>query len=429
MASTVDSEAVFVGRALAMGVPQPAVDSILQAGYRSMNAFAFSANWVPGAVDDTPFVNAVALMLGAAPDGFTLSSLRRLFFESYTLSASELRARIERTDESTPRRLPVPERLARYTQQVLQLPGLVLRDELEPSNALVDATCQQHEDNMLAWLPWESLTKRSQELVGCKRDPELRVDASGAVRLGSQVAPPLASLGSDLRIKYALQRRGLAYGQARLLDFALHDRWVERLICLVLRPPPVGYSQVDWAQACRADKELWHLMAEMCRSGIQALPDGTLPLNAAITACSLDPAVTHLLQPLPTARQGTSSTPASSSVTSLANSPSLSALRKQRKLASQARKAAAVAAPPPAAPQNWANTAPGKGKGKAKGAGKGAKTMLSTGPHGRICWGFNGAAGCQNPTSGTPPSCARGVHMCAKPGCGQLHSMVMCPLP
>ena len=45
MAGTVDSEAVFVFRALSMGVPQPAVDAILQAGLRSMNSFAFSAYW------------------------------------------------------------------------------------------------------------------------------------------------------------------------------------------------------------------------------------------------------------------------------------------------------------------------------------------------------------------------------------------------
>ena len=119
--------------------------------------------------------------------------------------------------------------------------------------------------------------KAPQELGNVKRDPTLKVDASGAIRLGSQPQATTTSLATDLRIKYALQRRGLALSQARLMTFGIHDQWVERLLRLVMRPPPAGYSQVDFAQVALADKELWSLMGERCRSGIQPRPDGSYP--------------------------------------------------------------------------------------------------------------------------------------------------------
>jgi hypothetical protein len=36
--------------------------------------------------------------------------VRRLFFESYTLAAADLRARVDRRDEDAPRKLALPER-------------------------------------------------------------------------------------------------------------------------------------------------------------------------------------------------------------------------------------------------------------------------------------------------------------------------------
>ena len=45
--------------------------------------------------------------------------------------------------------------------------------------------------------------------------------------------------------------------------------------------------------------------------------------------------------------------------------------------------------------------------------------------NGRICWGYNLKSGCNAKTSGKPPKCSRGIHVCAN--CKKAgHSVVVC---
>ena len=107
-----------------------------------------------------------------------------------------------------------------------------------------------------------------------------------------------ADLGSDLLLRYALTRRGLALDQANLLRFRLHDSWVERLMEVRHTAPPPGYSPVTHQQILSADRKLFVKVAEATREGVQLQATGR-PIDLIWDNMCNHPDVAHLLQPLP----------------------------------------------------------------------------------------------------------------------------------
>jgi hypothetical protein len=227
--------------------------------------------------------------------------------------------------------------------------------------------------------------------------------------------PAPAQLDSDYRLRLALQRRALAYDQAGLCTYATLELWNAKLMRSLMAVPPSGYSKVNVEQLIRADMALFRLAQERSRAGIKARPDGTLPLDAIITALATDPEVTFYLLPLPVgAAHRTSSAPQHAAAPSGATQPTRSALKRQHQREAWQKKPAPV---PRAEP-------PGKGKGKGKGtppaALKGALMALPDG--GRICWGFNlntcAESAAPDIAHGNRLACHRGAHVCARCGKG-----------
>jgi hypothetical protein len=159
MAGALDSVAVFKARCTDVGLLAHDTTNLGTAGLDTVAGFAFSCNYVPGAADDAAFVTMVTTVnQGVDPPTRMLSSMRRLFFECYSLAAAEVRSRAERCEDSPVRKLAGPERLNRYDVLQLRLQGLLLEDDLEPSNAIVDYISQMVEDNQIRYF---SLEKRS----------------------------------------------------------------------------------------------------------------------------------------------------------------------------------------------------------------------------------------------------------------------------
>ena len=115
-----------------------------------------------------------------------------------------------------------------------------------------------------------------------------------------------AELGTDLLLRYALTRRGLALDQANILEFALHDSWVEKLLEVKHTAALPGYSAVQYTQLLNADRRLFTKLAELTRSGIQVDGAGR-PLDAVFSAATEHPEAQLLIQPLPS--PGVSSNP------------------------------------------------------------------------------------------------------------------------
>jgi hypothetical protein len=321
---------------------------------------------------------------------------------------AELKSKIERTDEGPVRKIPIAERAARYQAQQRKLRGMVLEDELECSDALVDEAMAQFEENRRRYIAWERCTKRNNELRGIKKETSFQTTSQGLLKATSAPVEARANLASDLLLKSALQRRGLAYDQANLLEFDLHNLLVEKLFKCRLKEQPHGYAQISYAQLHDADVALFHFLADHCRSGI--VPDalGVRPLDTAIRLAMVDPEVVQLLLPLPS--HSSSHKRAAPGIEAQSTDQPSNASKNAGKAANKAK--------PKQKPK-------GAGKGKAKNDKKGKSARLPAGLEGAsvtpggvsICFNFNFKK-C------TSAPCAKGEHVCTK--CFGPHAFMDC---
>ena len=293
-----DSEAVFENRATEIGLDAE-IGRAKTLNVASFGKFAFAANYTPGQADETPLLQLMARVCGVDPaPADRIPLVRRLFFESYTLAAADLRSRLETREDDQPRKLAQAERAARYTAQAARLTGLDLVGELEPSHGLVDLVFQFVEENQIKYIRWEQCTKRDQELMGLKHDPLWKPDSQGVIREVRVQAEIKADTSSDLRLKYALQRRSLALDQARLVDYEKMEKWSSVLLESYSKSPIDGYRRVTIEQIQHADMELFKMLIKRTRNGIRPV-GGVARWETALEAVIASPEVRLHLQPLP----------------------------------------------------------------------------------------------------------------------------------
>jgi hypothetical protein len=294
-----DSEAVFASRALEIGLTRDEIATITRLGWSTYGKLAFASNCTPGQADERPVLELAAAITGRTPPpADRLPLVRRLVFESYTLAAAELRTRMERKEDDGPRKLTQAERAERHSSQAARLTGLDLTGEMEPSHTLVDAIFQMMEDNQLKYVRWEQCTKRDQELMGLKVDPTWKPDSNGVIRETRVREELKADVSTDLKLRFALQRRSLAFDQARLVDYDRFEKWTQILLEAYTASPPECYKKVSIEQVQHADIEMFKYLMKETRNGIRF--NGQLnPLEEAIRRALTAPEIRLHLQPLP----------------------------------------------------------------------------------------------------------------------------------
>ena len=113
------------------------------------------------------------------------AKLRRLFLESYTMTASDLKRASEATDTEQSRKLPPQEMNARLEILQAKLLPLKIQDRLEPSQSLVGLAIQMVEEQRVHYISWAQCTTRAQEINAIKEVVGLRVwqpDRSGTIK-------------------------------------------------------------------------------------------------------------------------------------------------------------------------------------------------------------------------------------------------------
>jgi hypothetical protein len=424
---SIDSEAVFADRVHTLRLSAH-LSRFTELGWLTYADLAFSTSYVPGQGDDARFLTDVALRgLGDAAHK-DLAGLRRLFFEAFSLAAADLRRKVEVGADDAPRKVPAAERHERRVQVERRLLGLSLTGELDISNRLLDSVIQMAEDNVLRYIPWEECTARTMEMYGHKRDNALATGADGSVKLVCVERAIFANTDNELRVQFALKRRGLALEMADLADYLVHDKLVDKLLAALLRDVPVGHRRVDLAQIERADREAFRLMAQVTRAGIRRSGAEGRPLDLALAAVLDDPDFRTALQPL----QGAGKRPPADA--GLADHAEKKPSRMTRKAAFLKLQSLQNGGVGDRRDVKGNSKGKGRGKGSGKGIGKDGATMpnelsgmLGSVPGGpRICWDYNLARGCSNAPPGTD-ECPRGVHICCRPGCGGNHSLQDCP--
>jgi hypothetical protein len=232
---------------------------------------------------------------------------RRLYFECFTSVQAELKLRLERTEDTPPRRLAVPERSARYDIQQAKLGGLVLRGELECADSLVDEAISQFDDNRLRFIRWERCLKKEAELDGAKKDTAILPNSQGFLKTTSIDLPPEADTSTELLLRFALTRRGLAYDQANLIEYANHELWVTKLFTIRLREAPPDHQRVSLSQLLAADKAFFCRLCEQTRPGIVPTQAGQRPLDLVFAATMCEQEIVQLIMPLSSPSSSSSS--------------------------------------------------------------------------------------------------------------------------
>ena len=427
--SSLDSVAVFAKRLeeLKLGAY---FNEFTALGWDSMGSFAFSCAFSPGQADDSSFINEVVVPLLTDPAHVLKPQLRRLFFEAYTLAALDVQRRASPTEDmEKPKKLPAPERLSRLRVLKARLKGLVIAEELEPSDALIDKFNAQKEDGNLRFVPWSELTRRDDEIKSVKKTKSFETDSSGRLKVGEEQVEAPADTATDLKLKTALQRRGIAMEVAQLLSFEVHDKYVNWLFRQLSRKPFTGFHQVSIQQIHELDTEVFLKLAEQTREGLDLNIDGTYCLDVLLLNAMADPQVTMLAMPRqkPVGQASSDLKRSFSEVQSGGATPRSSSARGQG-----SGKAAK-------------GQGSGKGQGKMQGkahrgkrskdnpmvppAFKDAKGTMCTVYKGkRICFAYN-LQGCNLPV-GPTNECIKGAHICAREGCGGNHpqSYARCPM-
>ena len=122
--ASLDSLAVFSQRAREVGFSDDDLERVKTEGVASLAKFGFSCRFAPGQADEGPLLELGKTIFGQDPvPTAKMSALRRLYFEAYTLSAAELRRKLESKDDSKPVRLAMPERNQRAAEQSTRLKG------------------------------------------------------------------------------------------------------------------------------------------------------------------------------------------------------------------------------------------------------------------------------------------------------------------
>ena len=395
-----DSSAVFEQRALHMGLDPDVLNTIVSKGYKNMAMFAFSCNYSPGAASDKPFVDMLTATLSRDPNPAELSILRRLFNESYANVAADIESQVKQTDESVSRKLAPAERAERLKVQQSKLKGILIRGQYEPADALVDKCCSAYESDRLSYIEWSLCISREYELSNnVKKDSDLSFNSDGTLKLArTSKIEPMQGM-SEIQVRYALVRRGLALDQANVMGFSKHDQLVELLLEFRMQEPLSGYQRVSMKQLEAADRKFFVLLGEATRSGIKSTSGGR-PCDLAFEKVFNCAEFRHLLQPhIAQAGQVQKDTPS----------------------------------PSPGQPNKRAKTTPkGKGGGKAptNTFQRIPTELLKIGavaatPKGnRLCFGYN-LKTCQGQVTGQ--KCDRGLHLCCVKGCMKPHAALDCP--
>ena len=414
----IDSEASFASRALSFGIKQTDIDLLRDQKYCSFGAFTFIATYQPNSADDSALKASLNNVLGSEPTSSAMGKWRRLHFESHALTVADARSRVEGSSDDPPKKLPAPERAARYEQQKTRLTGLIWTSALEPSHALVDRIQQQFEENQGSYVQLELCTSRLQELSGVKKDKEIAaaIEPNHLLKITTKEPDVKASLVSDLALRQAFRRRALAYDQCNLIAYEALEVWSEKLFAAMEQIPPPGYAQVSRFQIIAADKEMFIKVIERCRAGIvpnvSASGSVVRPMQEAVETFQDDTKALFHLLPLPSTGGGYKK-----------KQPTIDEEMDEEDHQAKKHK-------PANGPGKVKAAGKGNGKGKGKSKAKGDKLPPAlTG-----CWKLiKGKPGCKWFNVGTCHSqaqageeCKFGVHLCMAPGCGLPHPAFSC---
>ena len=425
--ATIESEAYFDARLATIRVSAPTIAKMKTRGWSTLGDFAYASSYVPGQGADTAFCTGVLeVLLGDTyADSPDAPKLRRLYFESHTLSVADLRRRTESTDNDQPIKLPAEERIVRLARLRTRFPGMDIDGVYAPSHSLVDLLTQMLETNQIRYVPWSACTCRDQEVLGVKKvsigTDSIVPDAAGYYRRQNAQEEHVADVTNDLLLSHALTRRAFAFELANICRYESFSALTTKFFREYMRPALHKYCRVTMEQVENCDRFVFTELAMRTAGRVGVRPDGTFPVEVALRQIMDSSEFSFLLMQMP----------AGGNAAKTRSEPSVKGAKRSSR--SRSRRRRITEEQESNRQRNASDGRAKKPKSKAKGQSKGRGKSSSKGPApfnpatetGRtadgfaICYAYN-TNGCSLAAPGE--RCIKGFHVCWKIGCGRAHA-------
>ena len=183
-----------------------------------------------------------------------LALLRQLHFEATTLMMASINEQVK-SDSSDPtslsKGLPAAEKQSRLENQSKRLAGLRIVGELSPSRQLLDLTNSMVKTRVLTWVAPSKCSKRDDEVqANVKLSPSKLQIERATLKVAQNPVATVADVGSELKVQWTLQHRGMAMDQCRLLDWAYREDG-SRGFCNPSRKKAfLVLAQLSWSKWC-----------------------------------------------------------------------------------------------------------------------------------------------------------------------------------
>ncbi|CAE7804359.1 unnamed protein product [Symbiodinium sp. CCMP2592] len=299
--SALESTAEFAERCKRLGLSAANLEVLQHAGVASFGQLCFSVSASPHTITDQTFEAWVQrLWVPSVPSEQQQTCLKKLLFESQTMSMGEIRQKMQPASEQVAKPLPPSERLARSQRQQARITGLVYTPETTPSHYLVDLFNDQLETGVIAWVAPEKCASRADEMQINKKDKALQLMPDGQIKVNSKAAEVRCEASTDSKLRAAWQRRSLAMDMAGIATFIVVEKWVHHLFSVFARDVPEGYAPIQLRQMVNADKRLFMLAAEGLPADLRASrPGDRTPLDDQIIMLMFSPEISQYLVPMP----------------------------------------------------------------------------------------------------------------------------------
>ena len=299
--ASMESVASFKARASEIGMADTLVQWLTDAGIDTFGKLAYICSVSPASGDDKPLKDALKQLV---VDGNQLTPqelilIRRLWFESYTLTVTEIQNKMQKNPNDTPKTIPLAERLVRVEAQRERLKGLIYDQFLEPAHALTDEVQAMLEDGVVTYLAPEKCVSRHDEIQCTKNDQPLSFDAQGNVKVTKAENQLNCDVTGELRLRQCLTRKALAFDQIKLCSFDVMETWNNAMVQALMRKPPAGHKYATIQQIMAADRELWSLLSQSTRGKLKVMVGQPPPLDVELETLRQSPPVLCFMTPLP----------------------------------------------------------------------------------------------------------------------------------
>lgn len=286
----VDSTAAFQARCNEIDDTGQLALVLSRQGITSFSSMAFAIGTPNQPPTDAVF-DACATRLFVAPSMGQVGKLRRLLFESQTYVLAQLKLAVTGDQTAGAKKLPLPEKQARLQDIKTRLNGIVLEGEKEPAHSLVDLCQTIFETGNIVWIHPSKCKKRDSEVRASVKDPKqiLKVE-SQMIKLEQEVVTEAADHGTELKLMWCFQRRGLALDMTNFVSWGVHERWIDTLFRAYATDAAQATRSVSLAQLIKADCEMWTMLARECHS-VKPDAHGAKPLDQIIERLQSDPRI------------------------------------------------------------------------------------------------------------------------------------------